>query len=304
MTKEQWEELNPIIFGRYKATGYEFIHEQGITGQGVKIGIIDDFEGNHGHYVRSIIELFAPDAEITNIHTRNGLHNLKNSLRKAWEMDLDIVNVSISIDFNDSGLEKIIKQLHNKGVEVVCSAGNTGEEEKRYPASYKETFSIGSINSDFLPSDFSTYNNEVDYVFFGDSMPVRNKNGDWLLQSGTSFTAPQLVGILALKFEAISNSYFPADYDGYESIDLFELGQDDKTGSGFLTFNKDKFFEMKELIFGQQGLSKRVQEIKDLMLKGKTYEQAASSVNVRYHVIGYDELDCPIFGGEKNVKCW
>lgn len=304
MTKEQWEELNHVIFGRYKATGYEFMHEQGITGKDIKIGIIDDFSGNHGYYTRSVIELFVPDSKIFNIHTGKTLHEMTEALRKAYEMDLDIINVSMSVYRHDNTLKKIIKQLHSKNVDIVCSAGNTGENENRYPASYEETISVGAINSDFLPSNFSTYNNQVDYVFFGDLVPVRNKNGDWLLQSGTSFTAPQHTGMLALKYSAIDCGYLPVDCRGYETIDLFELGQDDKTGLGFPTFDKNKFFEMKELIFGQKGLSKRVQEIKELMLKGKTYEQASASVNVRYHVIGYDELECPIFGGEKNAKCW
>jgi len=305
VTREQWQELNPIVFDRLKATGYLWEHQYGNRGLYRKIGVIDEFDTSHGHNCRSLIEIICPDATIKSYDvSKNAYYAIIEQLRECIVDGMDVISLSMSGNVNRSDLKKAIQECENEGIIVVCSSGNTGNELERFPAAYDTTISCGSIDNDLLPSDFETFGDTLTCVGFGQNVPVRQPDGNWVLKSGTSFSTPVIAATILLAMDDLV-VFTPESMRKYvqeNTIDLGELGKDKKTGYGFLTLEPREFDLVKAQIFGydNQDLSWRVLEIKAAMIDNvMSLEDAEALINPNYHVVGWDENEAPIYGGRK-----
>lgn len=170
-------EPEPIEFqqGEVKQIGYEYygidsLHEEGTTGRGVKIAILDtgididnqdlvyedtiNFisddasdimdENGHGTKIAGIIAArkdgegmigIAPDAElyICKISDSYGTTNnrlLTEGIEWAIEKDVDIINISIEFDKEYNDITQAMQEAADKGIIILASAGNQNTEEK------------------------------------------------------------------------------------------------------------------------------------------------------------------------------
>ncbi len=95
-------------------------------------------------------------------------------------------------------LEKAVKEL-TEHTALVCSAGNTGRYQNRYPASIWESITVGAVNvDDFKPAGFTTHNKEVDLAQVGVDVLSAWYRGGYALMSGTSMATPKVAGISSL----------------------------------------------------------------------------------------------------------
>lgn len=62
--------------------------------------------------------------------------------------DVDIINISLGINYDDDQLHSIIKKAYNKGIVIVAAIGNEYDEDILYPAVYDEVISVGSADKD------------------------------------------------------------------------------------------------------------------------------------------------------------
>lgn len=308
MTKEQWEVLNPLIFDRLRAMGYLTEHAKGNTGKGRKMRIIDEFDISHGHNCLSLAEIIVPDADLrASDVSKQTYYAMIEQLRECIVDDVDVISLSMSGERDRSDLKKAIQNCEDAGIIVVCSSGNYGNDLERFPAAYPTTISCGSIDNDYLPSDFETFGDTLTCVGFGQNIPVRNPDGNWVLKSGTSFSTPVIAATVLLAMEYVDDPT-PANMREYIQgicIDLGTVEKDDKTGFGFPTLDIKEFEVVKSMIFGwyEKGLSWRVLEIKSAMIEnGMSLEDAEALVNPNYHIIGYEDIEgikIPIYGGRK-----
>lgn len=82
---------------------------------------------------------------------------------------------------------------------VVGAAGNSGSDQKFYPASYPEVLSVGSVDHrNGLRSGFSNYGYSVDVFAAGSSINSTIFGDQYGLKSGTSMAAPVVSGLAAL----------------------------------------------------------------------------------------------------------
>lgn len=157
----------------------------------MKICILD---GNkHGKIVKKIItELAPPTAEVELItvldkggHCTNDM--LCQGLVYCLFNDVDIVNISLGLDYMSVEVEDIINKLCDKGVKVVCASGNG---RSVYPALHERTISVGAIDE----------NGELRPYTVGGSYDVLEKDGyevDGNKWYGTSFSCSVYVGKIA-----------------------------------------------------------------------------------------------------------
>ena len=221
---------------------------------------------NHGHgtHVSGTIAGktvgIAPKAKILAVKTMNskGSGNPKQTIeglkyifnwRGKNNEKVDIVNMSLSIG---SELElypdllkeyhRVIKDLVNNNIIVIVAAGNTGKEERRYPAFFDEVITVGAVDIKNRVARFSTRSDQVDVCQNGVNIVSVDYKSGYAKMSGTSMATPMVSGIAALivsKYKSLFKKPMPesALYEMLKmnTIDVGIKGVDKDTGTGFCT---------------------------------------------------------------------
>lgn len=77
----------------------------------------------------------------------------------------DLVNLSLASVESSINSEEIYRNLvEQENILVVAAAGNRGNSEPSYPASYEHVISVGSIDHDMTRSSYSQYGSALDFV--------------------------------------------------------------------------------------------------------------------------------------------
>jgi subtilisin family serine protease len=131
-------------------------------------------------------------------------------LHIADDDEIDVVNLSLGGSQWSEAEQEGIDAVLAAGKTVVASAGNTGDRVPQYPAAFPGVISVGATDDGGQIAGFSSYG-KVDVVAPGDCVAVaelpghlqdRGCPGDALegvaFNSGTSFSAPIVSGLLAL----------------------------------------------------------------------------------------------------------
>lgn len=156
---------------------------------------------------------------------------------KADSAGVDIISTSLGYNtFDDPQMNYtqeemdgnttiIVRAAHiaaEKGILVVASAGNEGNKSWSIitsPADMRNGLAVGSITTDYSRSSFSSFGPSADerikpdVVAMGSSAFLVNKNGVVSRGSGTSFSAPQVAGLMAGIWQA---------YPEFTSLKLLE----------------------------------------------------------------------------------
>lgn len=215
-------------------TGAAKLLEEGLTGKGVKVAVIDsgvdaDHDGfngrvtkqmwfrygtplssdDHGTHVAGTIHMLAPDAEIYDyrVFGAEGFpvdDAIATSIFEACFDGVDIINMSLGGRWPSSNIRAAVQYAHSKNIVVVCAAGNEGDgnpltNERSYPALWDEAISVAAVSkSDSLPvAYFSNTNPQVDYSGIGVDVISFKPDGGFQTMSGTSMACPHVCGLIA-----------------------------------------------------------------------------------------------------------
>ncbi len=142
------------------------------------------------------------------------LVNAAKGLVYAAENGADVINMSWGANFEMPVVYDALRFAQSRGVVLIASAGNDGEEKVNYPASYPEVIAVGASNSDDEVAYFSTFNEYIDLCAPGLSILSLRAAGtdmygtkgeplvhiiedDYYLASGTSMSGPHVVAAAA-----------------------------------------------------------------------------------------------------------
>ncbi len=155
----------------------------------------------------------------------------------AVENGADIINMSIFANGKPPGsFEQTLSNARARGVIVVGITGNQGGGEVMYPGRYESVVAVSAVSETSLLAGFSNHGIGVDVCAPGDGVTTFTTGGRVVSQSGTSFAAPHVAGVLALLLSVAPALTPAAAIDILESTatDLGPRGWDEEYGYGLV----------------------------------------------------------------------
>ena len=161
---------------------------------------------------------------------------------EAIERGADVINMSFGgVNMEDAFLHEAIKKAREKGIVVVCAAGNIKTEVSKeiYPAAYDETIAVSGVKKTqegyIFDRSYSNYGSFVDVSAPGTDIWSSEPEG-YSNRSGTSMSCAVVSGAAAILSSVEPN----IDPERVKTLlcgsasDLGEAGKDDLYGYGLL----------------------------------------------------------------------
>lgn len=216
-------------------------YEQGATGAGVRVGVVDSgiaphddlaaclAEGwnyldgtadtgdtlGHGTSVAGLIAGrskegcigVAPEATIVPLKCFNQKSSKLSTIVSGIyggvdDFACDILNLSLGFYENSPALRAAVDHAAEMGVLVVASVGNGGSSALAYPAAYENALGVGEAGSDGKVSLRSNHHAGVYMIAPGDGVTTTYYQGGYTSVTGTSFSVPLVVGAAAALWSA------------------------------------------------------------------------------------------------------
>jgi major intracellular serine protease len=211
------------------------------------IGECEDFTGSkagpadldgHGTHVAGIIAArkdgsgvvgVAPMAEllIGKVLGDNGtglFKALEKGIRWAINREADIISLSLGSSLYDESVHDAVKKAVEKGIFVICAAGNHGRDldAVQYPAKFPETVAVGAIDRNFNVTDYSSRGDRVDIAAPGEKVLSTYPPRIFAVLNGTSMATPFVSGVVALMLAKHRNPEYESKTPVVTQKDLIE----------------------------------------------------------------------------------
>ncbi len=208
-------------------------------------------DNGHGTYIAGILAAkqnnkigisgIAPDCKILNLKAFNSKgygseEDVARAIVYAVSQDVRVINMSFGDTTYSSLLKDVIHYAYSKGVFLVASAGNTGNDVLHYPSSFDEVLSVGAIDNYLNLAPFSSFGSNLDLVAPGVYILTTGLNKDYAKVSGTSASAPFVNGVATLIL-SVQPTLTPEEVKQLlksTAYDIYDAGWDVKTGAGVL----------------------------------------------------------------------
>lgn len=228
-------------------TTHKFFKGKSIKTLSVIKGDFGKDKTNHGTPVSYIIFKKAPNIDLVSIKVlgANGQGSCKNVVRgikKAIDLDCDVINLSLGTTFNYKPLEKIVKECYEKNIIVVCASGNSGNDTSSvdYPGKYPTSISVGAVKNKKEIAKFSSAGKRVDFCAIGYNVLAAGIGGKMCRLSGTSFACSVVTGIIVRLLQAYPVKLNRIDCIRYAlqvlAKDLGKSGKDRLYGFGYIGY--------------------------------------------------------------------
>jgi subtilisin family serine protease len=166
-------------------------------------GYVDE-DYAHGTFVASLVLAVAPHVVIVGYRVLNAdgigsTIDVARGIMRAVQEGADIVNLSVHVPSTATAILSAIEYAASHGVQVVVSAGNTGNGAAFTALSGDGTMTVTAVDEDDVLADFATYGAGVTLsapgVDLSGAYPEDPGTAVW---SGTSFAAALVSGGCAL----------------------------------------------------------------------------------------------------------
>ena len=146
---------------------------------------------------------FADSVGVDVINTSLGYNNFDDGITSHKYRDLDGHTAHIS---------RAASMLADKGIVLVCSAGNSGDEPWKKitpPADADNVITVGALNRKLINANFSSLGPSQDGRVKPDIMAIGNPSylmygeGEIIRANGTSFSSPTACGMVACLWQAL-----------------------------------------------------------------------------------------------------
>lgn len=144
------------------------------------------------------------------------LANIDNGMKRLIDLGVKVINMSFgtaeSVLRAGDALPhlEVVRYALARGVLLVAASGNSGRDERYYPAAHEGVIAVGAVEDDLSPSSFSTRGEHVALCAPGRSIWTCGLDG-LVPVSGTSFAAPFVAAACALLAARAERRAWPLD---------------------------------------------------------------------------------------------
>lgn len=131
------------------------------------------------------------------------LDNIDAGMKRLIDLGVKVINMSFGTPESLLGADaprphaEVVRYALARGVILVAASGNSGLEERFYPAAQDEVIAVGAVDASLAPAAFSTRGDHVALCAPGRDIRTCGLDG-YQLASGTSFAAPHVSAACAL----------------------------------------------------------------------------------------------------------
>ncbi len=148
---------------------------------------------------------------------RGSVPAIANAIRYAADHGAQVINMSLGGPLPSAVLGKAVAYAHEKGVTVVCAAGNEKRSRVGYPAGHDGAVAVAAVDATGTRSWYSNWGKDLDVSApGGDTRTDKNGDGfpdgvlqntillqnpmqsDYMWLQGTSMASPHAAGVAAL----------------------------------------------------------------------------------------------------------
>ncbi len=168
---------------------------------GIRNNSMDD--NGHGTQVAGVIidsttdNIFIQPYKVLDYHGAGTVISLAAGINCAVEDGVDVINISVGFEEDSVVLKNAVDNAEINNIPVIAASGNDGTTNKFYPASYDNVLKITAINQSGIVTNFSTYDNGVDFAAPGFEITTTNLGGGFIKTRGTSVAAPFVTAVVA-----------------------------------------------------------------------------------------------------------
>ncbi len=216
-------------------------YEQGATGAGIRVGVLDsgiaahadiadslaegwnyindsadtDDDIGHGTSVAGLIagrneEGFlgvAPDVTLVPLKCfQKKSSKVSNIVKGIYggvnDFGCSILNLSLGFTEDSNALREAVDYAWEMGVLLVAAVGNGGTTSLHYPSAYDSVLGVGEAKNDGRVSLRSNHNRSVSLLAPGEKLKTLYYKGGYTEATGTSFSVPLTVGAAAVLWSA------------------------------------------------------------------------------------------------------
>lgn len=178
------------------------------------------------------------DVKVLNEQGKGKPEHLAAAIDWCIEQEVDLINVSFGYQNEDLKVKEAIERAISSNIIIIAAAGNTYGIAVDYPAKYNGVISVTSIDEQYNRSNFAAAG-KIDLSSPGVDVLTTNHKGVYSYFSGTSFANAYVTGTIASILSNHSEEHYDSkeifNYIKHQTMDLGEIGYDEKYGYGFLT---------------------------------------------------------------------
>jgi subtilisin family serine protease len=180
-------------------------------------GLDDDGDGeidegcSHGTFVAGELAICSPGATIVPCRALNsdGVGSVVDIIRGMLVLADDgcqVLNLSLSLSDADGQFEKVLQELHARGIVVVASAGNAGLSHPLFPGTSPHVVGAAAVDPSGTIASFSGGGPQIDLGAPGVGVTSAFLGGGTGVASGSSMAAPVVAATIALVMEELELS--------------------------------------------------------------------------------------------------